>query len=494
MKRIFALIILAGCMVGPNYEPPVLTLNEGWVLQNENVETSEPPPAEWWKLFNDEILCKCVDMAMQYNNEVLAAKANILRARALKEVAVSQLYPWFSADINASRTYFSKNGPVFALQPSTAGPSPLTNLSSSIQIPQIQNLYNVLLNATWEIDIFGKIRRGIEAADARIGASIELLGDVLVTLFAEIASNYIALRGEQQKGVLIEEQIELLETNFAIVKGQVDAGYADQLMLEQIEAELNTARSTLPTVQANIYSSAFVLATLTGQYPEALLEELLPIGPLPSLPCEVAIGLKSDLLRRRPDIRFVERLLAEETAYVGVAVANFFPSLSLGADIGLQSLKICNLFQGDSKTWSIGGDFNMPIFQGGQLVGNLRATQATTAAAGYIYQQTVLDALREAESALITYNDQLKTRADLADVVGNNSRITGITRARFTSGLDNKINLLNAELLLNNAEQNLLTATQTALTNLVTLYESIGGGWAPQTQAALLSQTQKDKE
>ena len=241
----------------------------------------------------------------------------------------SSLFPQINADFNATKTYFSKNGPIFAASTFTQGTNPTTGLPFEVEVPQIQPLYNALFDASWEIDLFGKTRRNVEAAEAKIGSAIELRNDVLVSLLAEVAKNYIEIRSNQRQAELVERNIHLLEKQSEITRKSFQKGLDNQLDYENIEAQLASARSTLPNLIAQVYQGIYVISVLTGNMPEELLDELLPIKPLPKLPEEIAIGIRSDLLRRRPDVRLAERVLAASTATVGVAVAWFILPLRL---------------------------------------------------------------------------------------------------------------------------------------------------------------------
>jgi outer membrane protein, multidrug efflux system len=480
-------------MVGPNYRSPENSVADEW--QGEaSVFSHEAPMERWWEIFGDVLLSTYMERAALYNRDLLAAEAAILQARALRQVAASSLFPQLVANVNATKTYFSKNGPVFAGSSLTEGPSSTTGLPFQIQVPQVQNLYNVLFDASWEIDLFGKTRRTVEAAEAHIGAAIEHKNDTMISIFAEIARNYLEIRATQKRMWLIEEEIELLEEEEGIVEREFTTGYANQLDLDQVEAQLSAVRATLPETIAQIYQGIYALSILIGEPPETLVEELIPVQPLPSIPDEIAIGLRSDLLRRRPDVRQKERDLAEATAYIGVAVASFYPSLSLGADLGLQSLKLKNLFQAASKTWDYGGDISLPIFEGGKQTGNLKLNRATASAAAYTYQQTVLNALQEAESALMAYSEDLATSHQWKENRSIHRRLLYLTQERYEKGLVNRMNVIASELELNGADQNVLGSDAQALFDLVTLYKALGGGWEHENSQPVRNPLNAEKE
>jgi multidrug efflux system outer membrane protein len=475
-------LMLAGCMVGPDYHPPQPTVCETWtsdsVVPNDSVAISQAPPAAWWHVFCDPLLEKYIDMAAFHNQNLMAAEAHICEARALRTVTAAPLYPQVNADLNAIRTYFSENGPLLAQTPGM--PAPPTEAPFEVESPnRLQTIYTAIFDAIWEIDLFGRTRRAVEAANAHIGYAIEQRNDLLVSILAEVALNYVQLRSNQMRGKLIEENISILEKNAAVVTKQFQVGYRNQLDVQRVDAELSQAVAALPDILAQIYQNIYALSVLTGHVPEALLVELLPVQALPSLPFCVNMGIRSDLLRRRPDVRQAERQLAASTANIGVAVASFFPRLFLFGDIGLQSLNLKNLFEARSLTWTLLGDLHIPIFQGGRLIGNLRANEAAATAAAYTYQQAVLTALEEAESGLVAYSEELRTTENLKEAAFKYKRLIELTNIRFNKGLVNVTDLLDIERQNNAVQQNLLSSETAALIDLIKLYKALGGGWEP---------------
>lgn len=477
-KRVVSLlcsIVLGGCMVGPNYKPPKNDVSDQWTGRSatkEVVASEKEPLIEWWKVFNDPLLNKYIEMGVNCNKNVLIAEANIREARAIRQVVASAMFPHLEANVNATKTYFSKNGPMFAPQKGATSGFPLT-----VQTPQIQNLYNALFDASWELDLFGKTRRKIQEAEAMIGSTIERKNDILLSVLAEIARNYMEVRSFQEKARLVKENIHILEQKKEIVVRQRTTGYVNQLDVESIEAELAKACAAYPEINALIYRGIYTLSVLTGNVPESLVEELFLSQPLPKVPESVLVGLRSDLLRRRPDIRQAERKLAAATANIGVAVASFFPSVSLSLDAGFQSLQFKKLFTMGSRTWDYGGGISLPIFEGGRLVGNLKASRAAESAAAYTYQQTVLKALEEAESALVAYTEALATAKEYFRNTEKIKALVALSSQRQSKGLVNMLHLLDTQERLNTAEQNLLQSDTMSLIDVVILYKALGGGW-----------------
>lgn len=487
MRReyVLFLLLLGGCMVGPDYQEPDLALSDTWNAQPQG--SSAEPVEHWWKTFQDDLLNQYIDLAKDHNYTIQAAEAAILKARAVRQITASKLFPQVNADINGTKTYFSKNGPVFVIGQASGNTadtsSTTTGLPFVLQTPQIQNLFNALFDASWELDLFGKTRRAAEAAEADYESAIANKNDLLLSVFAEVARNYVDLRSFQKRAHLLKTNIALFEKHAEIIKVNLQYGYSNQLDWENIEAQLTSARAALPDVYAEIYRAIYTLSILVGKPPESLVEELLQERDLPNPPAQVAVGLRSDLLRRRPDIRYAERKLAESTANVGVAVASFFPTTSLLADGGFQSLFLPTLFEWGSRTWAYGADVNMPVFQGGRLVGNLHLSRADQAIAAANYQQTVLNALQDAESSLKQYQTQLETTKEYDQTVLHNQYVVALTRERHLKGLIYLIDLLNNEKQLISAQLTQLDSKTAELSALISLYKALGGGWECETSA-----------
>ncbi len=470
IKLLSLLFVLSGCHMGPNYSPPINEIPDEWIAPAVVTEISvseEPPPPLWWEIFDDPLLSKYIQMAAQYNNDVLSAEANIFQARAVRQVSAAPLYPKAFVDLDGFHTFLSRNGPIDALSAASGS----THLLSEF------NIFNNFIDASWELDIFGKTQRSVEAAQAQLEGTIEQRNAILISVFAEVARNYIELRNAQEEQKLLEKNIDLLQRNVQIIQKRYSTGYSNILDLEQMNIQFDQAVAALPAVNTAIYRSIFAISVLIGSLPESLLEELLPVQPPPELPECLSIGVRSELLLRRPDIRQAERNLAQATANIGVAVASFYPSITLTGIFGLDSLKITNLFQPNSKSWIYGADITMPIFQGGRLVGNLEISEAQAAAVAFTYQQTVLNALQEADNALVAYGNNVKATGELKKIVTTNKTLTDLNKQRYAKGLVAQLDYLNSALILNNAELSLLQSETAALLDLISLYKALGGGW-----------------
>lgn len=465
MKRFICLtstLFLASCMVGPNYQPPENTVTDVWSTPSDTVNCA--PITDWWTLFNDPILTKYIQAAAKHNGSVLIAEANILQARALRQISAADLFPQLGAYDSVSKYHYSKNGLIL---PSIGGAQP----------QKVQDLFNFIFDATWELDLFGKTRRGVQAAEATIERKWEERNNILLSVIAEMARTYIEVRGYQKQQELTESAIALLEQQLEIVRSRFKHGYASQISYESTLADLATAKANLPTIFAEIYRGVFTLSMLTGELPETLLSELLEPRPLPKVPETIAVGLRSDLLRRRPDIRGAERQLASATAEIGVAIASFFPSITLGAIGGLQSLHLHNLFDPSSNIWEIGGNSYLPLFQGGKVSGNLQVQKAAAVAAYQTYQQTVLQALEESESTLASFIQEKETAHQYLVAAEKYRAIAELSYCRYEKGVSNRYDALTAKKLFISAEQTSIQSQTTVLIKLIALYKALGGGW-----------------
>ncbi len=454
-------------MVGPNYSPPEIQMSDEWTGQ-QVPEMPEVPVVKWWTVFEDPLLNKYIVAAEKFNYDVLTAEANILRARAFRQITASSLFPHVSADFIPMKVDLSKTGPFFNGIEGIGGLSPFA---------RVFNLFTAFFDASWELDLFGKTRRAVQQAEAMIDSAIEKKNDLLISTFAELARNYMELRSYQAKQKLTEQNIALYEANTTIIRKNLEAGYSTKLELEKMEAKLETVKAALPEIIAEIYRSIYTISILTGEMPEKLLDELKEPQLLPRTPEKIAVGLRSDLLRRRPDVRRAERDLAAATANVGIAVASFFPTISLFGVAGFQSEKLHELFDWESKLWTYGAGFSMPVYEGGKIVGNLRFTQAEQSAAAFTYHQVVLNAIQDAESSLVAYQQQSTAAIDFSRAVFHSEYVVDISTERFVKGLVNKIDLLNSEMELVQAKLSALSSDTSSLLLLISLYKALGGGW-----------------
>jgi NodT family efflux transporter outer membrane factor (OMF) lipoprotein len=344
-------------------------------------------------------------------------------------------------------------------------------------------MFQAGLDAAWELDFFGGVRRGIEAADADLRAAVEDTRDVWVTLTAEVAINYITLRGLQQQIAIAQQNLDAQRETVDITRRRLSVGFASALDVANAEAQAATTQSQIPLLEAAAQQTIYALSVLLGREPSALVAELSPAGAIPATPPAVPVGLPSELLQRRPDIRRAEAQLHSATAQIGVATASLFPSFSLTGSAGVQKLTQGALLSVAGGFWSLIPAVTQPIFNAGKLRANVRIQTALRDQALLAYRQTVLTALQDVESALIAYAKDQEHRAALADAVRSNRTAVELSTRLYTAGELDFLNLLTAQRNLFTSEDALVQADRSIALDLIALYKGLGGGW--QSDASL---------
>ena len=457
-----AVLIVSGCMVGPNYHPPQPTVPTAWVGVAEtptgqpSVATAQPADlTQWWRQFNDPILITLVEEAVKTNLDLRLAEARLRQARATRGVAIGGLWPAATASVGYQRLH-------------TAGAMP---------DDQQQNLYQAGLDAVWELDLFGGRRRNIESANANIQAAIENIRDVQVSLIAEVALNYIQLRGYQQEIVIAQNNLKAQQHTAEITHKRLNVGFASALDVANADSDVATTESQIPVFETAAQQSIYALGVLLARPPADLLKQLSPTGNLPSIPVQVPAGLPSDLLRRRPDIRESEAQLHAATAQIGVAIADLFPRFSLTGTVNWQSNLLRTWWTEASRSFGVGPSVSWPIFQGGAIVSNVRVQKALRDQAFITYQKTVLAAFQDVENALIAFAKEQQHRKALNDAVVANRKAVDLSLQLYTEGQIDFLNVLNAQRSLYASEDALVQSERNIATDLIALYKALGGGW-----------------
>ena len=471
-RRVFFCIGLAllagGCAVGPNYRQPDLPVPSAWKeAQPSGIDTRSAELSRWWTVFNDPLLNSLVERAVGSNLDLRLAEARIREARASRRVIAADAWPMVDVSGSYARERLSKNALAF---PSQWGSS----VSGKILE---HNLYETGFDASWEIDVFGGVRRGIEAAEATVDASVEDRRDALVTLLGDVARNYIDLRGFQHRLAVARANLKTQQETLELTRVRFQVGLVSDLDVAQAEAQVNTTAAQIPTLESSLKQAAYRLDVLLGLQPGALWAELSNETPIPALPPEVLAGLPSELLRRRPDIRRAERQLAAATAQIGVATADLFPRFSLTGAIGLQSFSASDWFTGRSRFWSIGPTISWPIFDAGRIRANIEVRNAQQEQALTQYEKTVLTALQDVETSLVNYSQEQARYHSLIEAVSANRRAVAIANELYVRGLNDFLNVLDAQRSLFSSENDLAQSEAAMASNLVSLYKALGGGW-----------------
>jgi multidrug efflux system outer membrane protein len=449
---------LAGCAVGPNYKPPQTHVDEQFANSAQTNITSSQTVAKWWREFKDAELDSLVTRAVASNMDLRIATANLRQSRALRFGAKSDFFPVIDGKASYANTFYSR--------------ASLFNFPTKRQL----EFYDAEFDATWELDIFGRVRRSVESAYDQVESAEASRRDVLVTLISEVARNYFELRGAQNELAVVRDNADNESQTLKLTEARLEAGSGTQLDAARAKAEYNNTLADIPPLEASVARAIHRISVLTGLQPTALTSELEKSAPIPELPA-VSIGNPRGLLRRRPDIRVAERNLASATARIGVAVADLFPRVTFNGNIGLQSLTLANWGGPGSDTHSFGPTISWAALDLGHVRSRIKAAGAQADAQMAQYEKTVLTSLEETENALVDFGRNQARRDYLRESVKASQDAARLARERYDSGAADFLTVLDAErVLLQSRDQLAQTETQTA-TSLVALYKSLGGGW-----------------
>jgi outer membrane protein, multidrug efflux system len=459
----------SGCAVGPNYQAPKVNTPSQWTSSMAGGETNGPVDlATWWKSFNDTNLDSFMLTAIQSNLTLRVAEARVREARFQKGVVSADLWPSLGSSGSYSRNRYSEH----------AFP-PLPG------VPLDYNLYDANFDAVWELDVFGGTRRAVEAAGAQIGAAEYGQRDVLVSLLAEVARNYVSARAYQKRLVIALDNIRVEQNVLDLTSNRFKTGLSTDLDVQQAQALLETTEAEVPSLQTGFDQSVYQLAVLLGQPPGALKDQMSATKQIPLTPPLVPVGLPSDLLQRRPDVQQAEQQLAAATAQIGVAKADLFPKFSLTGIAGLQTISAGNWFNYASRYWDAGPTVQWELFEAGSIVANIHVQNAKQEEALNQYQQTVLVAFQDVESALTAYAREQVRRESLSRSVESNRRALELATQLYKSGLTDFLRVLDSETSLYTAQDTLVQSDQAVSLDLVQLYKALGGGWESEKEISL---------
>jgi outer membrane protein, multidrug efflux system len=468
------LLYLAGCgPVGPDYrrvDPPVPAR---FGSLEAGISTGEEPGdrflGSWWKIFHDPVLESLIERAVAGNLDLRIARSRVEQARALMGISSSRLFPEgeFSGGVETYRRSDSTRAG------NAAGGGAVPGASTGRR----SDFYQAGFDASWEIDFFGGIRREIEAAEANLGASEEALRDSLVTLQAEVARNYVELRGQQLRLAIAEKEKENWQTNVEIAEARYQAGLISHLELSRALGELATAESRIPLLENALLETVHRIAILLGREPMDLVSELYEAVDLPHIADNLPAGLPSELLRRRPDVRKAERELASATARIGVSTAQLFPRFSLTGSFGYQSQHLDDLTQDSSQFWQIGPTFRWSILNLRRILSNIEASRAVREETLARYEKSVLASLEEVENALVRLSREKRRSEALGRAVEFNDVALSLATELYRAGTQSYLAVLDAESALYLAQNQLSQSRQNRALGLIALYKALGGGW-----------------
>ncbi len=455
-------LLIGACAVGPDYrEPPLVDTGSGWT-QPADADGAQVDLSVWWTSLGDPVLDRLVTTALSDNLDLRQAQARMCEARALRDRAAGGYAPAIEAGGSVIRRRQSENGAL-----------PIGSIPG---LERDQTIYDVGFDAAWEIDLFGRTRRAVESAEASVEATQADANGVRISVVAEVARSYFTLRGAQRELAAREASVDTLQQTFDLVRRRFDAGDAAQADVDAVQARLAAAAAGVPGIQARLRAAALGLGVLLGAPPErelSLLDTTMPELALVPLP----VGERADVLRRRPDVRAAERRLAASTANIGVATAELFPKLSIGAGGGFQALDASNLFDSASQTLSIMPLISWRVFDGGRVRAEIRASEARQRQAALAYEKAVLAALGDAERALSNYQHGLDTVQRQHAAVEAARRSYAHAKRRFDVGDIALTDLLAEERVLHDAEGAYARTHSATAVDLVALFKALGGGW-----------------
>ncbi len=454
--------LLAGCAaVGPDYAAPEPATPATWrgaaAAKVAVMPTAPADLANWWRQLDDPTLTGLIEQALQTSLDLRTAQAKLREARARRALAGAELFPTVSGSAAGRR--------VKASGESGGGGT--------------ANRFSAGFDASWELDIFGGLRRGVEAAQADLEASEASLRDVQVSLAAEAAINYVELRASQAALDIARANAASQAETLQLTQWRAQAGLTSTLDVEQARANLEQTQAQIPSLETSRAEAEQRLAILLGQPPGALAGRLASPSGIPRLPARVTVGIPADTLRQRPDVRVAERRLAAETARIGVAEAQAYPNFSLGGSLSLEALTVGALSSGDAVAGSVLGSLAAPIFNAGRIRQQVNIQTAVQEQAWVNYEATVLNALGEVENALVALANTRQRQNHLREAVDAARLAARLARHRYSAGLSDFQTVLDTERTVLTVEDKLVLSEADGVKTLIQLYKALGGGWSP---------------
>lgn len=453
----------SSCMVGPDYVKPEPLAPQTWKefradkgKKNVDVSVEKSKDQAWWSHFHDPVLDDLLDRAVKNNLALQIVGARIAESRALWLGSKSKLFPDLSTHGGGQRGRNNFPG------------SPFT---------QAYSVTEAKLDMSWELDLFGKTRREMEAAEATVEATVELKNKELVSLFAEIAKTYITIRNLQNQIRITQENIVTQESSLRLTQKQLDAGQTNKLDVLRADSQLWSTKSQLPYFEAALARAKYQMEFLIAAQPGTLDEIFQKNAPIPVAKLTVVLGAPADILRQRPDIRYAERQLAAATASQGVAIAQQYPKISLTGLLGFQSGGSDLLFQTSHRSWGGAAGAMIPIFNFGRIQSGIDAADARQQQAFLSYQQAVLGALAEIEGAFVAYFKEAERYQALVKNVASMREAVKLAQKRYQEGFSSFLEVLDAERTLYTSESQLAQSAADVSLNLVAVYKALGGGW-----------------
>lgn len=458
MKNTLALILtlaIGGCTMGPDYQPPAAPVPAQWSL----TAAAQPQGREWWQAFDDPQIAALVVRALAANPDLAAAEAAVRAARALAAKTAGGTWPELDLSTAASRSR-----------------TPTSQGSTAAAKPRIANSLASGFDASWEVDLWSKLERGVEAATATAQASQAEADGIRLTLIGDVLHSYVELRGTQLRLSVAEQATAAYADTVTLTEAKFRAGTGSGLDLVRAQAQLDASGADLPPLRATLRARLHALSILTGQVPEALAALLETTAPVPRMIARPGLGVPADLVRNRPDLRQMERKLAAASAEIGVAEADLYPSLSLSGSVGLSSATAGSLLELASRTWSFGPSLVLPLLDGGSRRAEIAYRRAKAEQAEQLWRATVLTALAEVEDALSAWDQQVQRQQALVAAVATSRSALDLATELNAKGMSSYLDVLDAQRELHDLETQLAEAQVAVITDLISLYKALGGG------------------
>lgn len=478
---------LSGCMVGPDYHRPDVwspkqykphSAQSGHVASAVTTDTPDP---DWWTVFHDRELTSLEQRIAQENLDVRRAATQLAQSRAQLLLAGAERFPSLSAAGSYRRQQYSTKEAQYAISQvghklGGSNGRLIADSAGDVTVPLL-NQWSDSIDATYEVDLWGRVARQYESAKAQLDASDEARRGVLIAQQADMARDYMTLRGSQETLRIVRENRKLQSDTLSLAKDRYKSGLVTDLDVQSAEAQLAATEAQEAHLHQQVVQQMNAISLLLGQPPGALDGELTQAAGIPVVPPKVPAGVPSALAQRRPDIRKAEAQLHYAVAEVGEAEADFYPKVTISADFGFQSLSFRDLGFWNARAWNVGPSISLPIFQGGRLRGQLQLKKAAQKEAAIAYQETVLGAWREVDNALVAYRDEQLRRDGLVKAVEADRKAVSLAHDQYRSGLVTYLDVLSAQGNLLSAQQQLVDSTTTVASDLVALYNALGGGW-----------------
>lgn len=458
-------VLLGGCAVGPDYQKPEIATPDAWhsAIMADAPDEPTAPIQTWWEIFNDPVLNSLIEEARQSNLDLQTALASVREARYRLAYAGGQELPEISAFGQITDTKLSDNGALSQVAP----PGGFTS----------QGMMVFGLDAAWEIDVFGRIRREVEAESARFEASIESYRDALVSLYAEVALTYIEIRSYQAHIAKAQQNIDAQTQSLDLTDERFRDGLTSDLDVQQAKSNLYSTQAVIPQFRILLNRAYNRMAVLCGKDAGSLQAQIENTSHLPVPDMNAAAGVPADLLRQRPDIRRAEREVAATTAAIGAATAELYPKFALKGTIGLESRSASDLFDSSSIIWTVAAPVHWNVFTAGRVRDNIDIKEEQQEQAILQYRQNVLEALEEVENALVTYRESRERHQYLQQAEIATASAVDLVTTQYESGLTDFDNVLNMQRALYDQQNKLVSSQTEELKSIVALYKAIGGGW-----------------